>query len=95
MKLVIEYDTGDGECDSNNCVECTNYESAEAFMCDFEKLFRITLSKSPYDCFTLANLSFFANDFIHKVYDKKGNVKLEIILPDVYELNEWFEAKLN
>lgn len=81
MKLVVTYTVGDACtycCDEVRAVE---YESAEAFIVDFEKAAREAKEKRQWE-FNLANLEWSCGDFFH------SNV---LYCPEVHSLEEWFE----
>jgi hypothetical protein len=122
MKIVVTYTTGDWE-GTYDHILCFNYESAEAWLVDFDNKLKEMKAKreefkklekewykrepsihklSPeranevmakwysirpmvtYGVFTFCNYHFYTNDFIYG--DSSVN------LPDVFELNEWFDG---
>lgn len=100
MRLVVEYTVGDMctyHCTDSVPVE---YESAEAFLVDFE---RAVLDRKDFAwdqdlVFTLGGQEFNAGDFYavdsnhHRIINSRtGNPNLW--LPEVYTVDEWFEQK--
>ncbi len=84
MKLVMQYHSGsdwDGQ-DNRICTEI-EYESAEKALMDFEK--ELKLSPNSYRLFTLFGLNFYSGNFISFV-----DGKYEFNLPEITELNEWW-----
>lgn len=84
MRLIVEYQSGDGFSYSHTCTHAIVYESKEKFLRDFERVC-LDSAKRQAHCtdFLMANQWFSVADFRFDVE--------EILLPEVYTVDEWFE----
>jgi hypothetical protein len=90
MNVVMCYTEGDGctySCDQDFPFE---YESAEAALVEFERLFNeASAAGNPkgnlsMGRFTFAGMEFYCCTFVHE---------RQVYLPEFYSLDEWFAAK--
>ena len=90
MKLILSYSENSYECCHKNIL-CVEYESAEACLCNFEEKLDEAIKNNEYS-FQFCNEIFHVENFYNiPIYsDNKTFYKQ---LPDIYELNEWFEDR--
>lgn len=127
MKIVMQYNVDGGyECGTYEIVLAFEYDSAEAFLLDFEKAWQeideqirnhekqikewrksesepknatqkdynkwiANFPATPGSTFYFCGHSFYWNDF--REFDRKSK-EYKVILPNVYELNEWHTKKM-
>ena len=128
MKLVVCYTVGDGCTYHCDVVKCFEYESAEAFICDFETTLRSAIrycteqnellnnwqasrpdDKAKHSAwyasrpdihsykinrFEFCGQEFDIDEFLSHDFDRP-KITADVVLPDVYELDEWFEKTKN
>jgi hypothetical protein len=88
MKLVLIYSENSYEYCHENII-CIEYESAEACLCDFEEKLDEALKNDAYN-FEFCNKNFHVRSFYNvPLYSEDNNYYK--YLPDIFELNEWFE----
>ena len=87
MRLIVSYQVTDGCTYSADIVVPVVYESAEAFLVDFENA--VKSAKEKYASFSLGGQEFDSYRFVEISFDR-GSKKEEIYLPDVYTVDEWF-----
>ena len=116
-KLVIEYTDSDGCTYFCDITVCVLYESAEAFIAEFEKQLKLFMEKDRIfrekrDEWHKHHNAYDAQDwaeFIAECPPVFGDIQVggasfswqdfvndgKMVLPDVYELNEWFDVKVS
>lgn len=90
MKIVVCYDI-DGGYDFSGVprVLCFEYESTEAWLVDFESALN-ACKQSDWAEFDFCSQKFRVEDFCSNTLGKWS----ENSLPDVFELNEWFDQRV-
>lgn len=81
MRLVVCYDSGGRE-----QTVCFYHGTPESWLAGFEQAMQTCRAARPrIDTFIFAGQEFYLWDFIKDVY---------VVLPKVYELNEWFTKEV-
>ncbi len=100
MKIVIEYYSG-SEYEGSHLVECLQADSCEEVYCKIEENVQNYINSwknlslpeiYKNERFIIYGKEFSASDFTS--FNKKDKTRV-FDPPGIYELNEWFELKLN
>jgi hypothetical protein len=87
MRLVIITYGGDEYTYSFVDTTPVEYESAEAFLVEFEEICRSDKSKFRVDEFTFANKTWYISNYVKYASDTE---ELYVCLPEVLTVDEWF-----
>ena len=94
MNLVIEYTTGEYD-EARDVVNCLVYESKESFLEELKKRVEHLKAKiywpNQTDVWNCNGSIIHLNHFLSRSYNYSINENVyDIISPEVYELNEWW-----